>query len=102
MDLSRLMQQAQQMQRQISQVENELNATIYEGNNGGKDGVTIKINGTYAVEEVIVGEDLLEKENKEMLQDMIMIAMNAAVTKASDDREARLGTLTQGVKIPGM
>lgn len=102
MDLSRLMQQAQQMQRQISQVENELNATIYEGNNGGKDGVTIRINGTYAVEEVIVGEDLLEKENKEMLQDMIMIAMNAAVTKASDDREARLGTLTQGVKIPGM
>ena len=102
MDLSRLMQQAQQMQRQMSKVENELNATIYEGNNGGKGGVTIKINGTYAVEEVIVGEDLLEKENKEMLQDMIMIAMNAAVTKATEDREAKLGSLTQGVKLPGM
>lgn len=102
MDLSRLMQQAQQMQRELGKIEDELNSTIYEGNNGGKDGVTIRINGTYAVEEVIVGEDLLEKENKEMLQDMIMIAMNAAVTKAAEDRESKMGSVTQGVRIPGM
>ena len=102
MDLSRLMQQAQQMQNKLGKIEEELNATIYEGNNGGKGGVTIRINGTYAVEEVIVGEDLLEKENKEMLQDMIMIAMNMAVTKASEDREEKMGSVTQGVKIPGM
>ena len=102
MDLSRLMQQAQQMQRELGKIEDELNSTIYEGNNGGKNGVTIKINGTYAVEEVIVGEDLLDKENKEMLQDMIMIAMNDAVTKAAEDRESKMGSVTQGVRIPGM
>ncbi|MBE6121429.1 MAG: YbaB/EbfC family nucleoid-associated protein [Solobacterium sp.] len=102
MDLSRLMQQAQQMQRELGKIEDELNSTIYEGNNGGKNGVTIRINGTYAVEEVIVGEDLLDKENKEMLQDMIMIAMNDAVTKAAEDRESKMGSVTQGVRIPGM
>lgn len=102
MDLSRLMQQAQQMQRELGKIEDELNSTIYEGNNGGKSGVTIRINGTYAVEEVIVGEELLDKENKEMLQDMIMIAMNDAVTKAAEDRESKMGSVTQGVRIPGM
>lgn len=102
MDLSRLMQQAQQMQRELGKIEDELNSTIYEGNNGGKNGVTIRINGTYAVEEVIVGEELLDKENKEMLQDMIMIAMNDAVTKAAEDRESKMGSVTQGVRIPGM
>jgi len=39
MDLSRLMQQAQQMQRELGKIEDELNSTIYEGNNGGKNGV---------------------------------------------------------------
>ncbi len=102
MDLSSLMQQATQMQRQMEQIEQELNATIYEGNNGGKDGVTIRVDGTYAVQEVIIGEEMLSKDNKEMLQDMIMIAMNMAVTKATDDREKRLGSLTQGMKLPGM
>ncbi len=102
MDFSKLMEQAQMMQKQMGKLEEQLNNTIYEGNNGGKSGVTIKINGTYAVEEVEIGEDLLEKDNKEMLQDMIMIAMNAAVTKATDDRERKLGSVTQGLKIPGM
>lgn len=102
MDFSKLMEQAQMMQNQMSQLEDQLNNTVYEGNNGGKSGVTIRINGTYAVESVEVGEELLEKDNKEMLQDMIMIAMNAAVTKASDDREKKLGSVTQGMKIPGM
>lgn len=37
-----------------------------------------------------------------MLQDMIMIAMNAAVTKAAEDRESKMGSVTQGVRIPGM
>ena len=102
MDLQSLMQQAQQMQNRVAQIEDELNATIYEGNNGGKSGVTIRIDGTYAVKEVAIGEDLLEKENKEMLQDMVMIAMNDAVTKATNDRENKLGAMTQGLRIPGM
>lgn len=102
MDLQRLMQQAQQMQRKIGQIEEELNATIYDGNNGGSNGVSVKVTGKFEVKEVSISEELLEKENKEMLQDMLMLALNEAISKASEDRDTKMGSVTQGVKFPGM
>ncbi len=99
MDMQRLMQQAQQMQRKLAKIEEELDATIYEGKNNG---VEVRVNGKNEVTEVSVDEDLLDKENKEMLQDMIMLAVNDAQAKAKADREAKMGSVTQGVRMPGM
>ena len=64
--MQRLMQQAQQMQRKLAKIEEELDATIYEGKNNG---VEVKVNGKNEVTEVSIDEDLLDKENKDMLQD---------------------------------
>ncbi len=99
MDMQRLMQQAQQMQRKLEKIEEELDATIYEGKNNG---VEVKVNGKNEVTEVSIDEDLLDKENKEMLQDMVMLAVNDAQAKAKADREAKMGSVTQGVRMPGM
>lgn len=99
MDMQRLMQQAQQMQRKLAKIEEELDATIYEGKNNG---VEVKVNGKNEVTEVSIDEDLLDKENKEMLQDMVMLAVNDAQAKAKADREAKMGSVTQGVRMPGM
>ena len=84
MDMQRLMQQAQQMQRKLAKIEEELDATIYEGKNNG---VEVKVNGKNEVTEVSIDEDLLDKENKDMLQDMVMLAVNDAQAKAKADRE---------------
>ncbi|MCI2154865.1 YbaB/EbfC family nucleoid-associated protein [Erysipelotrichaceae bacterium Oil+RF-744-GAM-WT-6] len=99
MDMQRLMQQAQQMQRKLAKIEEELDATIYEGKNNG---VEVKVNGKNEVTEVSIDEDLLDKENKDMLQDMVMLAVNDAQAKAKADREAKMGSVTQGVRMPGM
>lgn len=99
MDMQRLMQQAQQMQRKLAKIEEELDATIYEGKNNG---VEVKVNGKNEVTEVFIDEDLLDKENKDMLQDMVMLAVNDAQAKAKADREAKMGSVTQGVRMPGM
>lgn len=99
MDMQRLMQQAQQMQRKLAKIEEELGATIYEGKNNG---VEVKVNGKNEVTEVSIDEDLLDKENKDMLQDMVMLAVNDAQAKAKADREAKMGSVTQGVRMPGM
>lgn len=99
MDMQRLMQQAQQMQRKLAKIEEELDATIYEGKNNG---VEVKVNGKNEVTEVSIDEDLLDKENKDMLQDMVMLAVNDAQAKAKADREAKIGSVTQGVRMPGM
>lgn len=97
--MQRLMQQAQQMQRKLAKIEEELDATIYEGKNNG---VEVKVNGKNEVTEVSIDEDLLDKENKDMLQDMVMLAVNDAQAKAKADREAKMGSVTQGVRMPGM
>ena len=99
MDMQRQMQQAQQMQRKLAKIEEELDATIYEGKNNG---VEVKVNGKNEVTEVSIDEDLLDKENKDMLQDMVMLAVNDAQAKAKADREAKMGSVTQGVRMPGM
>jgi hypothetical protein len=102
MDMKRLMEQAQQMQRKLKKVEEELNETIYEGVSGGSQGVSVKINGKNEFVEVNINEELLDKENKEELQDMILLAANSAVDQARTEREEKLGAITQGVSIPGM
>ena len=102
MDLSRLMQQAQQMQRRMNEIEAELAETTYEGNTGGEEGVTVVVSGRNEVQEVRIGEELMDPENREMLQDMVLIAVNDALGKAAAEREEKRGGLTQGMKLPGM
>ena len=102
MDIQKLMEQAERMQKELASMEEELDQTIYTGNSGGEDGVTIKINGRCEVEEVSIAEDLMDPENREMLQDMILLAMNSAVENASNDREERLGKATSGLSLPGI
>jgi hypothetical protein len=102
MDMKRLMEQAQQMQRKLKKIEQELNETEYVGVSGGSNGVSVKINGTNEVIEVNISEELLDKENKEELQDMILLAVNSAVDQAKTERDEKLGAVTQGVSFPGM
>ncbi len=99
MDMKALMQQANQMQKKLKKIEAELDESIYEGANNG---VSVKINGKNEVLEVNIDEELCEKDNKDMLQDMILIAMNDALSKASDDRATKMSAVTGGISIPGM
>ncbi|MBR2760108.1 MAG: YbaB/EbfC family nucleoid-associated protein [Solobacterium sp.] len=102
MDMRRLMEQAQQMQKKLKKIEDELNETVYEGVSGGSTGVSVKMNGRNEIIEVNINEELLDKENKEELQDMILLAVNNAVDQAKSEREEKMGAITQGVSIPGM
>ncbi len=102
MDLQKLMQQAQKMQNDMAKIEEELAGTVYTGNSSGVDGVTIKLNGHNEVLEVTIAEELMDKENREMLQDMVLVAFNDAQEKVAKDREEKLGSITQGVNFPGM
>ena len=102
MDINKLLEEAQKMQQDLTAISDEIDATIYEGNNGGEHGVTVKMNGKYETQEVIIADELLNVEDKEMLQDMILIASNAAVEKINADREEKLGAATAGLNFPGM
>ena len=102
MDIQKLMEQAQAMQQNLGKIQEELNATIYEGVSGSDEGVKVKVNGANEVQEVLISEELMNPDDREMLQDMILIAVNNAVEKAAADREDKLGVMASGMNIPGL
>ena len=101
MNIQALLKQAQQMQSNISKIEKELELNNYSATAGG-DLVKVVVNGAVKVNEVQINEELLSKDNKEELQDLIMIATNAALLAAKEDRDLKMNKVTQGVKVPGM
>ena len=95
MNMQKLMMEAQRMQAKLQKEQAELESSTYEGNsslvkvviNGKKEVVSVKLN---------LDEDI-STEDVEMLEDMIMLAMNDAVKKADADKEKRLGKYGQGL-----
>lgn len=99
MNLQKLLEQAQAMQASLSSVETQLKDTMYEGSSNG---VKIVLNGENEVQKISIPDDLMDKENKEMLQDVLLIAFNNANEKIIADRESKMNAITQNVHIPGM
>ena len=88
MNMQKLMQEAQRMQAQLQK-------TIYEGKSSN---VEIEINGKYEVVKVNIDSfDSFNSDDKEMLEDMIMIAFNDAVKKVEKDKEKKMGKYGQGL-----
>ena len=97
MNMQMIMQQAKKMQAQLQKEQEELEKTEYTGSSSL---VNVKINGKNEVLEVKInlpeGESI-ESEDKEMLEDMILVAMNDAFDKAANDKEKRMGKYGQGL-----
>ncbi len=99
MDFGKLMEQAQQMQASLAQIQEELAETIYIGKS---QGIVVKMNGNNEITEIEIPDELINPEDKEMLQDMLLIAANEAADNVRQDREARLGAAAGGLNIPGL
>mgnify|MGYP003956260671 CR=1 FL=1 len=99
--MSELMRQASRMQRKIEARKEELKEQTIEAG-AGNDQVTVKVNGAMELVQVVIDPELLKSEDQEMVQDLIVAAANAALTKAQEMVDGELEKVTKGVKIPGM
>lgn len=98
MDINKLMQQAQAMQKQLEEANKQLAAMEFEGvaSNGL---VKVTCNGDYKVLNVNIDESILNKEDKDMIQDLVMIATNDAINKADASKKEKFGGLASGLGI---
>ncbi len=95
MNMQNLLQEAKKMQTKLLKEQEELEKTNYEGTssnvsvvvNGKKDVVSVKLNL----------DDDFSKDDAEILEDMILVALNDAMKKADDDKEKRMGKYGQGL-----
>ena len=97
MNMQAIMRQAQKLQADITKAKEEINNTIYESTSSF---VKIKMKGDRTLVDVKIDSDLLEKDDIEMLQDIIIVAINDANKKIDKDTESKLGKYTQG--MPGL
>lgn len=97
MNMQKLMQEAQKMQAQLQKDQKELEKTVYEGNSSL---VSVKITGKYEVIDVkfdLPVDETLGTDDKEMLEDMFLVAMNDALAKIEGDKAKKMGKYGQGL-----
>ena len=99
--MGELMRQAGRIQRKVEKRREELNQETFEAS-AGNDMVTAVANGIPELTELRVDPALLEQEDLEMVQDLLVAAANAALTKAREHVDAEIEKITGGLSIPGI
>lgn len=93
----------QQMQARLAQLQEELAATVVEGTAGG-GAVRVEVNGLRAVQRVKIDPAVLDPDDVELLEDLIVAAINEAMKRVEEQASQKLGALTGGLglKLPGL
>ncbi len=103
-NMSKMLKQAQQMQKDIENVQNELDGLQINSESGGGL-VQVTINGKMELLDLNLQDEIL-KEEKEIIEDLIISAINNAISKAQDESQNRMnsvaGGMLGGLKVPGM
>ena len=98
MDINKMMKQAQQMQDRMQKQMAEMRIEATSG--GGM--VTVVINGAKQMLSLTIDPEAVSKEDVEMLQDLILAAINDAHRKADEAMSQQMSGMMGGLKIPGM
>ena len=97
MNIQAMMKQAQKLQNDMMKEKSQIDEKIFEGKSSF---VTVKVQGTKEIVEVKIDADNLEKDDIEMLQDMILVAVNDANHQIDVETEQKMGKYTKG--MPGL
>mgnify|MGYP003471631846 FL=1 len=100
-NIMKMVKQAQQMQAKMAKLEEELAKEEFEVASGG-GAVTVRMNGRQEVVKLTISEAALKEGDREMLEEMIMAAVNQAHQKASEVAKERIASITGGMNIPGL
>lgn len=95
-NLNQLAKMAQKMQADMAAAQEALANEIVEASAGGGM-VTVKITGDLQVKEISIDPDAIDPEDPELLQDMVLAAVNQAVTQAQELAATRMGAVTGGM-----
>ena len=95
-NMQQLMRQAQKLQQQMAEAQENLDAAEYEAASGGGM-VTVKVSGKREVTAITIDPQVVDPDDIDMLQDLIMAAVNEAIRKGEEAREATMGKMAPGM-----
>ncbi len=95
------MKQAKKMQEKIAGIQAELESKTVEATAGGGM-VTVIVNGKFEILSLKIDKEVVNPEDVDMLQDLIMAAVNEGIRKAQEMATAEMSKITGGFNIPGL
>ena len=101
MDMSQIMKQAQEFQQKLGTMQEELAGKQVSSSVGGGM-VSATVNGRHELISLIIEKEVVDPNDPQMLQDLVMAAVNDAMKKAQEMIQGEMGKLTGGMNIPGM
>lgn len=101
MNMGNLMKQAQQFQEKLGTIQEELAGKMVTGSSGGGM-VTATVNGSSELIGLAIEKDMVNPEEIQMLQDLVVAAVNDGLNKAKELSKEEMGKLTGGLNLPGM
>lgn len=101
MDMNDVMQQAQRMQMELAQAQEEIQSMTYTATSGGGM-VKVCALGDGSIESISINPEAVDPDDVEMLQDMVLVAVNEALRGVAEAGEARMSSVTGGLNIPGL
>ena len=100
-NMGRMMKQVQKMQADLARIQEELKEKTAEGTAGGGV-VKVTVNGHQEILAVKIAPEAVDPDDVEMLQDLIIAAVNDALRKCQDMVSKEMGRVTGGLNIPGL
>ena len=100
-DINKLMQQAQQMQQQMAEAQEQLATETVEASAGGGL-VTVRASGSGEILAIKIDPKAIDPDDPELLEDMVLAAVNEALRSAQSLAQSKLGAMTGGLGLPGM
>lgn len=100
-NMNNMLKQVQKMQNDMQKMQEELANKEFETTSGG-GAVTVKVNGKKELLSIKIKEEVVDKDDVEMLEDLILSAINQAMSQADASMSSGLSSVTGGMNIPGL
>lgn len=99
-NMNNLMKQAQKMQKQMEDMQSNLDELEFEAKVGGGV-VSAVVTGKKMLKKITIDPDAVDPDDVEMLEDMVVAAVNEAIKKADEEVNSKMSKLTGGMNLPG-
>ncbi|MDD6479015.1 MAG: YbaB/EbfC family nucleoid-associated protein [Oscillospiraceae bacterium] len=100
-NMNQMLKQAQKMQEDMANLQEDLDNREYTATSGGGM-VEVTIDGKYNIKLLKINPDIVDPEDTEMLEDLVTVAVNEAISNAKKTAEEEMGAITGGLNLPGM
>ena len=100
-NMNNMIKQAQKMQQNMMKMQEELEQTEFEATSGG-GAVSVKMSGKKELLSINIKPEAVDPEDVEMLQDLILTAVNDVIKKVDDANSSKMSSITGGLNIPGL